>query len=560
MANILLSPEYVKATGSVAIEAPRELAPWAGFDVSVPAAGYIADTQPVEEPGNAKAGSIQPMFGFADWYDRIHVTPAKLEMGYVVAAQTQDLTVWNAYMTPKTLSSITSENVEGIGLTQPAPTPLTYQALRERTYTITVTDRGPNIIDAAYQFNFVGANSPLVEITGIRITAWTWAPNWGEPMIERLEWLTDTLVAFDGTEQRIQLREYPRRALEFSFGAQGKQRRRLDIALYGWGARGWALPFWPDGQRLEASLLIGDLVVPVSTTNRDFTAGGLVMLLADDGTSEVIEIESVAADSLTLARGVLRDWPATSAVIYPVHLARLPASHGFQRFTHDYVDGRVRFDFQDASAWPAAVETNYRGLPVLTEKPNWVQDIDQTMIRKLSQLDYGTGQRAFDDESNLPEILQSYRWFLDTRTKIAAFRSWLYSRAGKAKAVWVPTWADDLQLAADAGAAATTIDVENVDYTKQIWPTPRLHRRDIRIELTSGAVYYRRITGAAEINTTIERLGIDSAVGVILTPATVRSISFLALARLDADGVEINWFTGDSAEAAHNLRATGNVV
>lgn len=558
--NLFPSPEFAKATGSVSITVERQASPWGGFAASAGASGARTDTQPVNEPGLEVAGSAQPMFGFADWYDRIHITPAELQMGYVVESQTRNVIVWNAYLVSKSLASIASLNTEGITITEPSPAPLAYEPLRERTYTITVTDQGPGIIDASYRFNFVDANSPTVTIGGIRITAWTWAPNWGEPMVERLEWQTDTLVAYDGTEQRVKLRAYPRRAFEFSFGAQGRQRRRLDVAMYGWGARVWALPVWPDGQRLETSLLADELVVPVSTTNRDYTAGGLVMLLADDGTAEVVEIESVAAGSLTLVRGLLADWPAASCMVYPARQARLPASHGFRRFTGDYVYGRVRFDLQDVSDWTAATETTYRGLPVLTERPNWVQDIDQTMFRKLAELDFGTGLRTFDDESGVPEILQSYRWFLDTREKLAAFRAWLYARAGKHGALWVPTWVEDLELVANVGAAATTIDVENVDYTKQVWATTAINRRDLRIELASGAVHYRRITGATEISTSVERLSIDAAIGVLVTPADVVSISFMGVARLDADGIEISYFTGDNAEVSHNLRAIGSSV
>ncbi len=555
--NLFPSPEFAKATGSVAIEAPRELSPWGGFAMSVSLSGARTDTQPVNEPGDAKAGSDQPMFGFADWYNRIHITPGAIDLGNVVGQQTANVVIWNAYTTPKTLASIQDTNAEGITLTEPAATPLVYQPLRERTYTVVVGTDGPATIGATYLFDFIDANEPQLAIAGTRIIAWTWAPNWGEPMIERLDWLTDVLTAHDGTEQRIRLREYPRRALEFSFGAQGAQRRRLDVALYGWGARLWALPIWTDGQRLAADLLVDDLVVPVTTTDRDFTAGGLVMLLGEDGGNEVVEIDSVEPGALNLVRPLLNAWPAGSCTIYPARPARLPASHGFRRFTGDFVTGRVRMEVEDVNAWPAATETTYRGLPVLTTPPNWIGEIDQDLQRKLAQLDYGTGLRAFDDESGKPEIVQSYRWMLDGRDEIAAFRSWLYSRAGKFAACWVPTWVDDLVVVANIGAAATAITIENIGYTLQA--AARVHRRDLRIELTSGAVYYRRITGSSEAGDT-EVLNIDTALGVLVTPTQIARVSFMALARLDADGVEINWFTGDTAEAAHNMRATGNVV
>jgi hypothetical protein len=554
----LPSIESVKGTGTASITTARTLAPWDGFDSSGPDAGALTNTQPIDEPALEVVGHLQPMFGFADWYERIHVNPQALDLGNVVGDQTRDVVVWNAYTTgPKTLASIDAQDAEGITVTQPSPAPLVFEPLRERTYTFNIGPDGPGTIDARYTFNFTGANDPVLPISGERVIPWTWLANWREGIVERLDWNTETLTAFDGTEQRIKLREFPRRAIEFSFSAEGRQRRRLDAALYGWGARVWALPIWTDGQRLAADVAPGALSIPVATTDRDFAAGVLVMLLDDAGGYEVVEVEAVEADSLTLVRPILGTWPAGSCMVYPARPARLPNAHGLRRFTGDFAYGRVRMELQDLSDWPAAAEaTTYRGLPVMLERPNWTADPELDYARKLAELDFGTGVRAFDDESDKPELLQSMRWFLDSRADVGAFRSWLYARAGKFKAIWVPTWMVDLVMLSNLGSGGVAFDVENIGYTRHI--DARVHRRDLRIQLASGAVYYRRITAAVEVDADTETLTIDSALGVAITPADVVSISFMALCRLDADGVEIAWFTGDVAQAATNLRATGN--
>lgn len=557
MSNILPSPESTKQ-GQVVIATARAAPPWGGWDAFASLHGTRTDTQPVVEPQEAKAGSLQRMFGFLDWYDRIHITPGAVDLGNVVSQQTQNVVVWNAYTTPKTLASITPTDAEGITLAEPSPAPLVFEGLRERTYTATVSTEGPANIDARFDFSFIDANEVALLITGTRIIAWTWAADWSETIVERLDWSTDVITAYDGTEQRIQLRQWPRRAIEFAFSAEGRQRRRLEAALYGWGARVWALPVWTDGQQLTADVEPGDLVLPAATTHRDFRAGGLVMLLAEDGRHEVVEIESVAASTLTLARPVIDAWPAGSCTIYPARTARLPSGHGLRRFSGEFAFGRVRMDLQDVSEWPSAVETTYRGRPVLTEAPDWTGAPDVEFTRKLAALDFGTGLRAYADESDKPEIVQAHRWFLDGRAKVAAFRSWLYARAGKFSAVWVPTWVNDLVMLSSIGAAGTSFTVENASYTRQIGA--RVHRRDVRIELVTGQVFYRRITGAAEVDDDTETISIDTALGVAVTPADVSRISFMSLCRLDGDGVELAWFTGDMAQAATNMRATGNDV
>jgi hypothetical protein len=538
--------------------APAEGAPWAGAYSSEPIAGSKTDTQPVDEPAEPRTGNRQDMFGMLDYYNRIHIDTRFFDMGNLVSLQTRQVKVWNAFLVPKTLDSITRANDDGIELLEPSPAPVTYAPLKENTYTLEVSTNGPATIDATYTFNFTGANSPRVQVVGSRITAWTWAPNWDEPIVERIEWLTDVMTSYDGTEQRVKLRATPRRNFEFSFSASGTQRRRLDAAIYNWGARVWAVPIWPDGERLSATAAAGATTITVTTTTRDYHVGGLVMLLADDAGYEVAEILSLTASALTLKRPLVSTWAAGSCMVYPVRSSRMPASHGYTRFTGDFVYGRVRMDVDDVNEWPAATETLYRAYPVLTERPNWIDDIDVDFERKLAILDYGTGERAFVDESNEPNIASNFRWFLESRARVASFRSWMYARAGKFGAIWIPTWVDDLTVVAIVGATATSIDVEHCDYTRRL--AGKLHRKDIRVQTTTGQVYYRRITGASELSDTVERLTIDTAFGVEIPAANFAQISFLMLSRLDADGVEINYFTGDAAQVAHPVKAIGHAV
>ena len=555
--QLLISPEILKS-GNVLSTVPPS-APWSGsLPSNLSAAGAETDTQPVDEPAETRGGTEQRMFGFLDYYERIHISSRSFDVGNLVSLQAQQFKVWNAYLVPKTLTSIDQTNNEGINLLQPSPAPLVYLPLKENTYTLQISTEGPATIDANYQFNFTDANDPTISVFGNRITAWTWLPDWSNPMLERLEWATDVMTAYDGTEQRIQLRGSPRRTFEFSFSASGQQRRRLDAAIYDWGARVWAVPVWPDGERLSTTRTAGSLTIPVTTANRDYHAGGLVMLLNEDGGYEVTEIDTISSTTLTLLRPLNNTWLAGSCMVYPVRSARLPQSHGFSRFTGDFAYGRVRMDAVDINEWPTANETLYRSYPPLTEKPNWTRDIDLTFERKLATLDFGTGERVVVDESDEPNIVSDFGWFLESRPRIAAFRSWLYSRAGKFRAFWVPSWIDDITVVSIIGAQASSIEVEHFNYTRHL--VGSLHRKDIRIELKSGAVFYRRITGSEEVSATVERLSIDSALGQQVLPSDVALVSFMTLSRLDSDGVEINYFTGDSAQAAHPIRAIGHAI
>lgn len=559
MADGLYYPSFQAfKSGQIVIETIKPEAPWGFWNVNVPILGARTNTQPVDEAPVSAAAVMQPMFG-ADYYNRIHISTRSYDVGNLLSLQTRQFTLWNAYLVPKTLANIAQTNTDGLTLIQPSPTPLTYGGLKENTYTLQISTDGPPTIDAAYLFNFTDANDPQLTVIGSRITAWVWQPTWTEPMLERLEWMTDVITAYDGTEQRIKLRGTPRRNFEFSFVASGTMRRKLDSAIYGWGARNWAVPVWTDGELLTTQASAGASTITVSTSNRDYHAGGLVILLADSGSYEVAEISSKTSTTLTLLRPLNNTWAAQSCTVYPVRTARLQQTYGYNRFTGDVAYGRVRFDSEEINDYTAATEaTTYRGYPVLTEKPNWIRNIDVTFDRKLAVIDFGYGEKAVFDESGVPTIAQNFEWFLESKQRIADFRAWLYARAGKYSAFWTPTWVDDMVVNATIASGSTTVDINYMEYTRHI--SAKLHRKDIRIELNNGTVFYRRITGSTEVNSTTERISIDSALGIQVLPSEISRVSFMALSRLDADGVEINYFTGDTAQAAHPIRAIGNGV
>ena len=383
---------------------------------------------------------------------------------------------------------------------------------------------------------------------------WLHRPNGG--VLERLEWLTDVLPSFNGGEQRRQLREAPRRTFEFAVQLTGRDRRVAEGALHEWAGRAWALPVWMDAQPLAAVLASGVTVIPCDTTFRDFVAGGSVVIMIGPREYEILQVDAVAPGSITSRSPTTRAWPAGDALIAPLRTAVMPDEVTLSRFDGETSYGRLQFEVVEPCAWPAATESTYRGLPVLDAAPNWTEDVQQGYQRLLQRIDSLTGPVVIDDQAAGPILLQSHRWLMDGRASIAAFRSWLYARRGRLSAFWLPTFAQDFRLAADVGSSALTVDVEHCDYTGRIGQA--INRRDVRIELHSGAVFYRRITGSAEVSADVERLTIDASLGALVQPVGVRSISYMVPVRLDADAVEIAYMRHDLAESRAMTRGSRN--
>ena len=512
--------------------------------------GYASPLLPVEV--QALRGHKLPAYG-GDLYERLHLSSSLLALGNVIGNQQRTITVWNAYTRAQELSALTASNDEGLTMAGgPGALPYSFAALEEQVYTLTVGTDGPPTIDASYVWDFAPYDLVL-RVTGSRVTAWSFAPDWSSPILERLDWLTDVLQAYDASEQRSALRLAPRKTYEFESFFDAPTRRYAEAVLFGWGARVWALPVWPDGQDIGQDVPAGTTSLLIDTTTRDFEQGSLAIVMSSPREFEVLEVLSVAPSALTLKRPTSRDWGAGS-MIYPARLARLQDQVRASRWTGGESYVRAVFTLDEPVDYVAdAGAATHRGQPVLERRPNWTGGFDIDLARNLAELDPGTGRRFFDDEAKIAIPLQRMRFSMDGRQDCDAFRRLLYALRGRWRALWVPTWCDDLVLAELVSATQTFLDVEWCAYTLQIAQQP--NRRDLRIELVDGTVLYRRVTASQELSQDRERLAIDSGLGRNVAPADVAKISFMALARLDSDSIELAHWTGAYIEAATVFRS-----
>lgn len=385
-------------------------------------------------------------------------------------------------------------------------------------------------------------------IDGQQVYAWVWPPDWQQGLLERLEWMTDVLQAYRGEQQRRSLRLAPRQALEFSVLVEGDDRRQMEALLWGWGGKTFAVPLWFDGMTLAAPLAVASTSIPLDPAGRQFAAGEPVLLVgASPREAELVLVDTVGAD-LQLAAATASAWPAGTRV-YPARLARLDGEASLPRFTGAAATGRLVFEMVTPATWSAdAGSTTYRGRPVLEHGPNWLEAPALGLQRKGELLDAGIGLVAFEDEADMPIAAQSGRWLLESRAQVNAWRSRLFALRGKQGSLWVPSWADDLTVLADIASGVNTVDVSWIGYTDQLVGQPG--RSDIRIQLHDGTVFYRRITGATVIDSTRERLSLDSALGVAVPKSSIALVSWMALMHNASDSAEFAWFTGDAAETS----------
>lgn len=514
--------------------------------------GPTTHTPDVGVPAQRTLDATRVPSYFEDFYHRVHLLPSRIDLGSLASEQSRTIEVWNARLAPNTLTSLSATGAEGMTLVGPGPPPTVFAANESRLYTLAVTPNGPPAVNASFVFVFAFDQARLLA-TGRRIVGWIFAPNWTQPVVERLEWLTDVLESHAGFEQRVRLRAGPRRSFEYRvLAVSDTERVMLENLLLAWQARVFGLPIWTDVALAASTIPSGTTTIAVPTTHRDFEVGGLVGLIRGL-MSEFAEITEVLPASVTLKSPLEKTWLEGTKIV-PVHAARVQNDLGLTYLTDAIGQATVRFELEDEWLVAGATESlDYRGYPVLLTATDWTDDVQTEYTRKLNTIDYLTGRRAIDDLSGIATVRRAQRWLLHGRAAIAAFRAWLAARAGRLTAFWLPSHQADLKVISPIGAFDSAITVENRGYATNV--PGAVGRRDILIVTSAGSRYYRRITGATALTEATESLAIESALGVPLLPEEIRQVSFLRLVRLESDAVEIAHQTDDTAEVTLSLKS-----
>jgi len=396
-------------------------------------------------------------------------------------------------------------------------------------------------------------------ILGIDFQVWTWQPNWALAPVDRWRFRTNVLLAYRGQEQRRALRIGPRHEVEFAVEVAGDDRRQLEAALYAWGRRRWAVPMWFDGLELDAVLPAGAAAIPADPRNRYFESGGLALLIADSSrVFEVVSISGLTDSEISLSGVTARSWSAGTR-LYPLRIGFIENNVSLPRWTGEHASSRFVFRMEEPASWSDTIDDPiYRGHPVFESVPDWSEEPGLEMERYVSIFDNETGAISTDDLTDLSITTQSLRWALSSRAAMNAWRRRIMALRGKQGAFWKSSESVDLVASAGITADSAQLRVRWSGYTEYL--DGMCNREDIRIELASGQVFYRRIVTSIELSASEERLTLDSALGVYASAADIVRISFLSLCRFDTDTFDLAFWTGDIADVAATIRSFAHDV
>ncbi|TQV85187.1 hypothetical protein FKG94_03080 [Exilibacterium tricleocarpae] len=488
------------------------------IQVQPSAVGAVVNNQPVMVPGVAKAGEKSESW-FSFFYFRVHVLPAAIDLGNVASEQVRSVDVWNAHLTPQTLIDITGTNVDGVDLNGLLSG--VYQPFQLESYTLSVSESGPVVVDTRFTFVFDLDQVTLV-VTGARVVLVPFLVQY--QATETLAWRTRIVPAF-AQEQRAALRRAPRQSIQYQYYLPNDRRTQFEALLQD-QTRAYGVPVMWEAQSVGA-VAAGAETLLIDTRYSDYRVGELLFLYETDTHNEAIEVQSLTNSQITFSRPVVNAYAAPVAM--PMRVGFIQ-QHTIDRLGADNNLAQVDFLINQYGIVVPDTYPQHRGFDVLEDPTVLAGKVTLSFSQRRHRLDNGIGVFGFYPAENRTRAVESQGWVTKGHVRAWAIRQWLYARQGRHLPFWVPSWQRDFLPQSGIGSSATAIDVEPVGMAGPF---------DVMVESVDKQRFYRQVTAVAELPGT-DRLILAAALGVDLAIEQIRRVSLLRLYRQGSDSIGLN--------------------
>ena len=359
------------------------------------------------------------------------------------------------------------------------------------------------------------------------------------PLTERLEFVTDVQTALDGSEVRIAARRVPRQSVVATYALdEDYDRARIENLMTSWQGRVFSLPIWTEMTRLAAAVTRAQsAVVVVSTDYADYRVGDQVFIT--DGTNqELMTLAGMTATTLTFTENLTNLYGLNTCVM-PVRDAIITEDISGARYTLGQQELQITWqildpgsDLSDTSQW-----SSLDGL-VLFDDCNVLTGSTLTERYSIRRTLFDPVQGAQTQRQVSPfNVRRSRKGFRAVgKQGVWKVRQLLHALRGRQKAVWLPTFCDDLTVTSDIAQDTRTITVTDVDFSRYVKGHPG--RNVIRVKHTGGTEYATVIGGSSNGDGT-ETLTVSDTWATNITAANITRVDLVEKVRLASDVVNI---------------------
>lgn len=491
-----------------------------------------------EVPAIADGVAGTPLRAFADlFYFRVWPLPAVLDVQNPKRNIPIPFKLWNAFLASNTLNVITPTDLTGVTIDLVVTT--VFPRLALETVNAEIGDTAPIAIDGRFAFDFSLGDTSLRFIALLADILPIVADG---QVVETFDWLTDVLPSYNNSEQRIALRQRPRRSFSMSLLiGDDAERKLLYDKLFKTAALTVITPSYQYQSRLKVATVVSDNKVYTNTRRADLRAGENVLIVTKDGVFFLYEIDEVFADyvTITTAFSQVIDKGATVCGAFPGRFPNktglaMAARGGQCNITVNMIDSRAQVSWPDNGV---EVPT-FGGKPLLLRNPLADDQTAEAFDAGLDVIDNETGKPSYFTSWGQPFIEGGRKYLIQSlfdQDDLEFWRNFLDTVRGSQKTFYTPTYREDLIRKEGGIFLSGQIAIEGTTYVSQYFPfTPY---QQLQIETTVGTFEVKIATA--------ENLGDYSLLHFVdpivpdISAAEVIRISYLMLCRLGTDRVTL---------------------
>lgn len=502
--------------------------------------------------------------GTADWWDKVHILPrTKIDFGNIITQKQDEYELYNSHREDSvTLNSITNNASPGVELPDEGPPevvppqaslldsgktdncgPLFQLGTMDKRDIIAEADGLP-LFDTTIDFNMSSGQVAQLLVAGTRIVFFPF--DYEAPVKETLAFLTDIIAALSGKEQRLALRKNPRQLYEVTYKLTENDRQRMQALLMDWQDNVFGFPVQAEKLTLQAATVATATQYQVTGADDvDLRVGGLAVIVTDANTFDVITISALTDTLITATDGAVNAYPAGTA-IYPLRTATMLGAVAGRRHANNLEEFKITFEVTDndtgALTGSTAAYSTYNGRVLFDDCNVITGPMAEDYRRRIYRIDNATGKVSRSSLWDRGKRTHQKGFVLRNRSEIQAFKQVMLSLGGRQKAFYIPTFAEDVTPKATMSSGGTTMDIERIEYERFV--QTRLPKTIMKMTYNTGSGdvdLIRIVQSVASVDTTTERLTLDTTWPENIDPDEVSRVQFYELVRFDSDNVNINY-------------------
>lgn len=415
-----------------------------------------------------------------------------------------------------------------------------------------------------------------IGVSGFRAELIGTDPDWSKNYRVIREYRTDVYRSASGEEQRRALRQTPRKTLEFTSTFVGKELSDFQTTLAVWQHREFLAPELTKWVSITA---IDPVSVEVDRVPSWLAQGGMVAITGS-GSAEPLTVDAIVGNRVYFVGPISGDWAVGSKLCHAV-AGRLSASFTLPRQTSKVAHGLLALDVTPGSEYYpelfkvptdtifpgltegpdmyplSSVPVNsttvyyYDGEEILLLRNNWGESVTEGHEWPVYAIDFDMGVTETVSDVDFGARTYSATITCHTRERQEYLDGFFDRMRGAQGNFWMPTWEDDLPIAADITGETETLRV-TASRTARLLLDNAVYR-EIAVVTHSREVFVNSILDV-EIDGTEAVLTLRDSWPANIAADDVLMVSWMPAWRLQSDEKSDLWLSSSVAQVVLECR------